>query len=1044
MKLILIVKLAGMEAMKRFGIFSIVATLLLTLASCSDLEDLVVGESTIKKGEEIQFTTLVPEVSLSRNAKDDWKTQVHAYKPLSRDYKLNIEMWKEGGTQALGSAVYVRDGENLDNVFEDNAQANAGYDGTLRPEDEENKLYWEDNVSRWGFKATAGTETLSGTQTNQSEWLAQDKLVGYSYLPIWDETNQQGTDNFDAINYRTPHQWYEDNKTAQTLSGLMSPQGSDGSEYKKIPLYMQHERAWITVILRAAEGVSREALYFDTSEQNIHATVYSYDENSQKLDIPNPWSHEAFIDYPKDKNGEAKNHVSTTRYDAIVDPFDYTTHPDNPMFSIVLSSLKFNYLATNDSRFVSHGSNHESDEYKKWQSIYNLQKGKHLTIEATLSRETLKILITAWIEDWTEAVTTTICDDYGQNGDPVVIYTRQGLIDFLKSSDNAAGTVAIIQPTSLDLDSWGDSDADKGKTWNTLLSDNNFELKATLNMAGSVIKSSSQFVKNIAASGSIINGTIQLKEGATVETAICDENYGTLERMKVVPEAVSTAGVSKAKATKAGLVNTNYGTIYLCSSELSVYGESGTAFVGGIAAQSLYPNETVMPVIDACTVNASVNGADGVKGGGIAGNTAGRVTNCTFEYGITLNQKSDNFKNIFGVKVTDKELRAYNNGWPTTATNYIGSDDTNLNVYAKQKNDAVINCEEELGMLLTSTYNFKEKNYRISEDFEVSSDTWTKGIVDENRQLTENGNVFFTLYGNNKTITLTGNKTVTYSTGEKPAEGTQTNVETAPMLFTNIMGKIYDLTLYLNKPVVSKPSVNDSGSYNAIDAVAPLAYSVYGGDALISNVRVTAGPDAYVQSATPGGLVVWAYGTRESYPTIENCVVNTPVRMWLPYTWTNTEAKQYAGGIVSMASVAQITQCQYLNSLSAAISDEEYKTTTGNSKYPANGTMCFYGGIVGGTTYAENRSDEKFAELTITDCSSWYNVTVPCSHGSIIGYVLYSDGSGSSILKNGMAEGNTGNWWPEGSYAISNFSGNPTEEKAVGRRNNVTPQQRTN
>lgn len=1035
--------------MKRFGIFSIVATLLLTLASCSDLEDLVVGESTIKKGEEIQFTTLVPEVSLSRTAKADWETQVHAYKPLSRDYKLNIEMWKEGGTQALGSAVYVRDGENLDNVFEDNAQANAGYDGTLRPEDEENKLYWEDNVSRWGFKATAGTETLEGSQTNQSEWLAQDKLVGYSYLPIWDETNQKGTDDFDAINYRTPHQWYEDNKTAQTLSGLMSPQGSDGSEYKKIPLYMQHERAWITVILRAAEGVSREALYFDTSEQNIHATVYSYDENSQKLDIPNPWSHEAFIDYPKDKNGEAKNNVSTTRYDAIVDPFDYTTHPDNPMFSIVLSSLKFNYLATNDSRFVSHGSDTESDEYKKWKSIYNLQKGKHLTIEATLSRETLKILITAWIEDWTEAVTTTICDDYGQNGDPVVIYTRQGLIDFLKSSDNAAGTVAIIQPTSLDLDSWGELDADKGKIWNTLLSDNNFELKATLNMAGSVIKSSSQFVKNIAASGSIINGTIQLKENAMVETAICDKNYGTLERMKVVPEAVSTAGASKAKATKAGLVNMNYGTIYLCSSELRVYGESG--FVGGIAAQSLYPNETVMPVIDACTVNASVNGADGVKGGGIAGNTAGRVTNCTFEYGITLNQKSDNFKNICGAKVPDKDLRAYNNGWPTTAENTIGSGEgQNENVYAKQKNDAVINCEEELGVLLTSQYNLKENNYRISEDFKVSSDTWNnKGKVDDDRNATENGNVFFTLYGNNKKITLTGNKEVNYYSGQKSGDGDLlSTVQTAPMLFTNVMGKIYDLNIYLEKPVVSEPSESTTmgaTTYSGVDAIAPLAYSVYGGDALISNVRVTAGAGAYVQSATPGGLVVWAYGTKTSYPTIENCVVNTPVRMWLPYTWTNTEAKQYAGGIVSMASVAQITQCQYLNSLSAAISDEDFRAATHSTgRYPANGTMCFYGGIVGGTTYVDNRFDEKFAELTITDCSSWYNVPEPCSHGSIIGYVLYSDGTGSSILKNGMAEGNTGNWWPEGSYAISNFSGNPTEEKAVGRRNNVTPQQRTN
>lgn len=999
------------------------------------------------------FTTLVPDVAKTRSAKGDWEKEIQSYRPMPRDYRLNIEMYKYNGTEPIkvGDAVTYK---RLDTAVDDEetGQRPQAYDGTLQPEGSE-KLYWHDNVSKWGFKATAGSDHLASDQSSQAKWVKEDKLIGYSYLPIWEGTDNDGQpkDDINAINYRTPHEWYVDNQAAQSQSGLMSPEGSNGSEYKKIPLFMQHERAWITIVLRAAEGVTREALAYSTSAQNIQTTIFSYADGAavNKVDVTKPWSREAFVDYEKDKNGEAATHVSTTRYDAIIEPTNFTTMLESPIATIDLSGQKFHFYSANDKLYIDNIANTSSDGYKNWLKNYNLESGKHLTIEVTLSRETRKILITSWIEDWTEAITSTICDDYGNDGDPVIITSKKGLLQFLMGSDNTPGTVAIIQPKSINLDEFGkwptyDNSADENEP-KTITGDlSTLKLKATLNMAGSTIKGSTQFINSIAESGGIINGTFELKTGTTVQTAIANTSAGSLERITVT----KAEGATDVKATVAGFVGTNNGTIYNCSSDVPVYGPSGTDYVGGIAAKNLYSNG-VMPIIDNCMVNASVNGASGVKGGGIVGQAEGRITNNVFEYGITISQTS-NFKNIFGEQSSN--LRAYNNGWPTTAKNPINTDETNVNIYADQY-DAVIDCENDLKTLLTSTYNIKNKKYRISDSFTVNRDTWVDnsnkaiGKSDDDYNATTNGNVHFKLYGNDKTITLTGTNTkVELWDGVKKGEGDKKdNIVTAPMLFTNIIGEVHDLNLYLDKPLVAEPSMNQEGtSYSGTDAIAPLAYSIYGTEALISNVSVKAADGAYIQAATPAGLVVWAHGGNDEtkkYPTIENCVVDADVRMWLPYTWNQTSSRQYAGGIVCMASIAKVTQCRYITqsstTLTGAVKNEDFKTE--QDIYPANKSNCYYGGIVGGTTYKDNAARKK-AELVITDCSSWYNIDVVCSRGGIIGFVLYSEGANSTLF-NGMAEGNTGNWWA-GTRGIGHHESNPKEDKAIGTKNSVEPQRK--
>lgn len=1000
------------------------------MTSCSDAIDTMPDGGETVTGDKVMFTTLVPDVSATtRSAKDEWTQKVSAYKPVQLAYKFTVEMWKKGASVATASNTY-----SPMKHTDEGAVAIENYDGTLLPTGQ-TELYWQDNVNQWGFKAkSVSSESVEADQSSQEQWIYQDLLVGHSYLPIWtgDENTGSGTDP-DKMQYKTNKEWYADNKTALQLSGLMVESNED---YKKIPLYMKHQRAWITFILRAGEGVKREALKYLTSDENIQMTINSFAEGSSEvLEITKPWSRETFIDYAEDKNGEAQEDVSTTRYDAIVMPHNYATKKDEEKIAVInLSGQKFSFYAGNDSRFLGNSTEEKKEQARQ---DYNLEAGKHLTIEATLSRESRKILITAWIEDWTEVATATICDDYGQNGDPEVIKSKTELIAFLSGNKNKQGNVGIIQPTELDLDAGGD--------WT-----GNYDLNATLNLAGCVFKTTHQLFKDMSASANLVNGTVLVGDGAEVACAIANTNNGTIERVNVT----TTSELSTAKATIAGMVKENHGTIYQCTSTLTVdgatgYNVDGTKYIGGIAAVSISPSES-MAVIDGCTVNASVNGT-GVSGGGIVGYVTGRVSNNIFEYGITVGQDVTNFKNIFA-QAGNTAVRAYGNGWPTAVTNPINNSgaDTNPNNYTPPLYHAVFDSQAELDIIMKdqSQYNTTGKVCRISKSFSVSStngdDNWFHGTVSANDYAAGVNNVSFTLDGNGKIITLTGTKTVKTTTGKNlsdgnVSDGTATEYTTAPMLFNYILGEVKDLTIYLDKSLVASPSEaeKDGGKvYNAEDAIAPLAYAVYGENAKLTNVKVKAKTDntapannAYVQASTAAGLVVWAYGGA----TIENCKVNVPVRMWLP-TGMGNDAKHYSGGIVGVAAKATIKQCWYLGNTETSVSGSEYSSSAKNSP------NYYYGGIVGGTSTKDNETPE----LAIKDCASWFITTTTdendhSSRAGIIGYCCYAESSSASDVKNGMKDGNEGNWWQLSSEGARTWASGYTEEKVIGKRNGVAP-----
>lgn len=1019
--------------------------LLACLTACADEQVVDSGQTNpadteISVGEKIVFTTSTPRTKLSTRGVN---TEVlSSYKTIAEDYKLTVTMLEDGGDAAsctyIPKAIRAGEGANQTVYYDE--------EGTLEADAQqgESELRWQSNVKRYAFEATAGTESVEADQSTAAKLLLQDRLHGYAYSPV---THQDGIrdDQIGVPNYHTSKEWYNLNKEWHDAEGQMLA----SVDYKKIPLFLQHERAWITIILKAGKGVKRESVMAHPTSsallnQNIDASIFSYTLNAENepvaFEVTDPLPGEKIVSYEADSNGDAEN-VSNYKFEAIVDPYDYTKNPDKDKIAAVsISGLKFSLYASSDDYYEYPVG---SDEYLNYKEMYNLTAGKHLTIEATLSSDRI-VFITAKIEDWNEVITQTICDDNGQNGDPVVIKSRQELLDFLNSDDNRAGTVAIIAAPELNLDQKvtpGETEdaeptitTDPWTKYNSVLT-----LNATLNMAGSSLRTSGQFVKSLSSTASLINGTLVMYNETPVNSAVAETNEGTIERVSV------TVGNRTANATRAGLVVTNYGSIVQCSNALPVDGvklyTDKPTYVGGIAAESISKSTTSIPMIDHCTVTARVKGEAGsngdenvVKGGGIAGLADGRLTNNTFDYGITLLQSSTNFKNIVVAIPSGKTLSASSNAWPTLADNELGGNNISNATYHN-----VLDSQEELEELLTSTYNLAGCRYRISDNFTVLSDSWSHGVVNEDISSQEgycNGNLYCELDGNNKTIILGGETEVEIPTAYVDGKASATVKKvTSHMLFTNITGSVHDLTLSLTVPLIATPGVSTEAAtkdkLNATDAIAPLAYAVRGSTASVSNVKVKMADDAYVQAATPAGLVCWV----NEGGTVENCQVRGKVQTWVPNTGAyanNTEssdARRYAGGFVACAAQATIRQCTY------------YAVDNTLTRESASGKLqTFYGGIVGASTVKDINSVKEYPAVSIIDCISWYQFTSTNPdelryHGSIIGNAEYTkDNQNYSGTISDMCQGN---WWAQ--RGAGTILTGMTIEEVIGKCSAVTP-----
>ena len=771
------------------------ASLTLQLTGCND--DMVVADDD----QRVLFTTSLPGQMTTRSAKDDYQTRMGAYKAVSEAYEFTVGMYQAGSL--IGESLYHP-------VAGDES-------GTLVCKSGETPLYWPSTTVPYGFMATAGTVVLEQDQTTQAKWLLQDRLEGYGYIRKWDGGDETGApiDNLDDLNYRTAKQW----RSLNMETGL----AVNDADYKKVPLYVQHKRALITVILKAGEGVSRKSLAYDVADNDLNVKICSYTVDGQSVKTPleiMPLVSEEFIDYEADKNGAAQDHVSTTRFDAIVEPYDYSVAAQEDLLArITLSGQHYSFYAASDFRFDDEAGNNKDS--------YRLDAGKHLTVVITLSRDSRKILMSAYIEDWTEDVTTTICDDYGNAGEPIRIKSRTELIDFLSSeSKNKAGNVALVT-NDIDLTDWNSG----------------YDLHCTLNLGGCTLLSNYRFLSGLEDAASLQNGTIQI--GGTVDAAIALENNGTIEGVRVAAMSNTTA-----KATVAGAVVDNRGTIAGCQSTLRVEG-GDVDYVGGIAATSV-SSATKTAVIDACTVTNRVSG--GSKGGGIAGLANGCVTNNTFQYGITLLQDKSTHRNIVGERSVTHDFKAENNAWPTVDEN---PDMTNATA-PEELYSGIIDSGDELQASTGITYNIEGYRYRLAQDITVSSTV---------------GNVNYELDGNDREISTTA------------------------MIFDAVTGVVHDLTVNVTDNLIATPLEA------ATDAIAPLAFEVHGDQAELRNIRVRTASGKYIQAANPAGVVVWAWGGAK----VSGCEAKADIRSYVDSGIT--QGRKFAGGIVSTVSRATVTQC---------------------------------------------------------------------------------------------------------------------------------------
>ncbi|SDN59639.1 hypothetical protein SAMN04487900_10121 [Prevotella communis] len=881
-------------------------TFILGMTGCNETIDSLFSDG-ISEGEEVMFTTSLPGAPATRGAQEDYEEEMNKFQAVNKAYEFTIDMYADG--KVIGTGTYGPD--------------TLKTDGTLSPKTGHTPLYWSSTTVPYAFKAVAGTEDLSPVQNTQKDWLQQDRLEGYGYVQLWDENNNNPTDNLDALNYHTAKEWKALNNQSKMVS--------DNSDLKKIPLFLQHKRSLISIILKAGEGVSRKALAYDVAENDLSARIYSYSDGAAKpLEIM-PLAKEEKIHYDKDKNGGAEDSVSTTRYDAIVYPYDYSANPSTDLITkISLSGQHYSFYAQNDYLF--------DDPDNPSKASYRLEPGKRLVITVTLSRDSRKILMSAYVEDWTEEVTNTICDDYGNAGEPIKISNRTELITFLESDEkNKPGNVALVT-NNIDLQDWPST----------------YDLCCTLNLGGKTIISNHRFLNSLQDAATLQNGTIQI--GGVVDAAVAETNKGAIEDIRITEKDTTTT----VQATAAGVVVHNTGTISKCRSALKVSGAT-TDYVGGIAATSL-SGENKIAIIESCTVTNRVDG--GQKGGGIVGKANGYINNNTFEYGITLNQDKAQFQNIVGERdESHTTFKAENNVWPTVDENLVKDAVITNAMAADKRYSGIIDCEEELQASTGNTYNLDNSRYRLAKDITVQNTT---------------GDVNYELDGNGKTIS------------------------TEAMIFNNVQGKIHDLTVLVVKDLVATQDAT-----TATDAIAPLAFSVHGSSAEISDIKVKTVNDVVIKASNPAGVVVWAYDNA----TVKNCEVR--VNIFANVATSINQGRKFAGGIVSTVSKATVTQCVFHST----------------SKLEGTASSVLYlGGIVGGIEKKEGTTDTP--ELTITDCTSFILLSKDAHHGCVLGNAKFGEEEATSTACQG-------NWWQTDCSGVGTPSG--SDEALLGKRNAITP-----
>lgn len=313
----------------------------LTIVGCSkDIAPSFSDNGDMKAGDPVMFTTHMSGKATTRGAYDGWGS--------AEGYTFTYFMYKK----VENVSTFVAKGSTV---------------------------YWPDiNTNAYGFKAMTGTlkegvtdgafAELAANQSTEASLINEDQLLGFGAA---------SNDIITELNYRTGTAW----KSANYNDGIT------GENQKKIRLYMQHQRAKITIILKAGVGVLRSTL---ENASNINMTIYSYKGATPTITEISPYASTTTVNYDAADYGGAADNVLTTKYQAIVDPYDYRTGEGKNIAQITVGGRTFTYKPSNDP----------SED----KSAYNLAAGKHLTITITLSPgAAMSASVTDWTVSYTDA-----------------------------------------------------------------------------------------------------------------------------------------------------------------------------------------------------------------------------------------------------------------------------------------------------------------------------------------------------------------------------------------------------------------------------------------------------------------------------------------------------------------------------------------------------------------------------------------------------------------------------------------------------------------
>lgn len=540
------------------------------------------SDDEIKPGDPVLFAPYLSGRAMTR------ATDVSNYHDASANYAFTYEMYNS-------SAVLVASGP---------------------------QIYWPDNINAYGFKATAGSETLAADQDYYEDFLLQDQLVGYGAIASTE-------DNIEALNYRTCVDWKAANAAAEVAT----------ADQKKIPIYLKHLRSKITIILKEGEGVNHEDLALSTAATNIDATIYSYFGGSTTE--VKPYASETTI-----------STVTYTQYTAIVEPYAYQTYAKT-IAEIKLSNQVFTFSASNDNNDVK----------------YNLTAGTHLIIEATLARgDAQKVLLTAQIVPWDVISTNATVGDDGLVGSTTDIDSRAGLLAFLSGENNKAGNIANIT---------ADIDLESGEAWTSQ------PLNCTMKLNNQTISTTHPVFTTIGALGKVEGGTISVSGDATVNAAVATTNLGTIKEVTISRSSTGKASQGGLVVTNSGTISNCTSYLPVHGTSGVVGGIAKESVYSTIGSMPVIENCTVDARVDG-EAGTSGGGIVGSAVGRVSGNTFeyGITLNQNANFKNIVQAKADShqlraYDNKWPTKA-DNSIgdHSSNNSNTTTATKYDATIDS--------------------------------------------------------------------------------------------------------------------------------------------------------------------------------------------------------------------------------------------------------------------------------------------------------------------------------------------------------------------------------